>query len=487
MPAYNPAMSVARRLAPAATLVGALFVGTHAAGSTPSTPAISGTTRQITQGTAAASQSTPAISGSLVVWTNTVVTAGTSNSDIWYQNIDGGSPTALTNTDKEQEFLEDIDGTTVVFSHTSAMSAGDILVQDLAAGGLPQAIVSAEPGLHYEQPSIHGRYIVFVKTAGSQVDIGGYNNDLGLRLPDITNDAAVQSRPRVSDDYVVYEDYSQGTSRPSVYGYQISTQGPAFPIAQGSATAAESMPDVDGTWVVWVETTNTGDQILAFDISSKTLKTLTTTASHKLMPRISGDRVVWADDRNGNWDVYTYSLTTSVEELLVGGAFDQMSVDIDANHVVYTDNTSGFESVWLYSITGSTTTANDKPVGCDPNKTDLADAAVTLQRTNKSQTVSASRTFSPVTGKQYYICVENGTPTGAAKTAQLMLVVDNDVALSPSDFKPNNDPPHYVATTILDGKGHGKTALPGTKHTWSASLYGNLVPATVTISLRVAK
>jgi len=205
------------------------------------------------------------------------------------------------------------------------------------------------------------------------------------------------------------------------------------------------------------------------------------------MTRISGDRVVWADDRNGSWDVFTYNLTTSTEELLIGGAFDQMSVDIDGGRVVYTDNTSGFESVWLYTINMPPPPVADKPFGCDPAKTDLADAPVTLQRTNKLSPVTATRTFTPVPNKQYYVCVENGTAAGAGRTDQLILVVDNDVMLTPRDFKPSNDPPRSVATSILDGKGHGKKPLPGSKHTWSVSLFGNVVPATVTLSLRIAK
>jgi beta propeller repeat protein len=479
--AYNPAMRINRRLGAAAAIASALTIGSHASAT------VGGTNQQLTTGSAAAWQSTPAISGNLVVWTNTATVNGTQNSDIWYEDITVGRPAAVTQT-PDQEVLEDIDGSNVVYSHLSATSAGDILVQDLSATGSTQSVVQARAGVHYEQPTINGRYIVYVKYTGTQADIEGYDNVLGFPLPTITNDAVRQASPRVSGDYIVFEDYTLGPSHPSVFGYQISTKGPVFRIATGPNN--ESMPDIDGNTVVWIESTATGDQVLSYDLTTRATTVLTTATSHKLLPRIGGNRVVWADDRNGNLDVYSYNFTTHTEDLIVGGPNDQMSVDISGNRVVYTDNSTGFESVWLYTIDAPPPppTTTDKPIGCDPALTDPADTTVTLVRLNNKTQASANRSFTPQPNRHYYICVENGPLAGTQRTDQLMLVVDSTVVLTPADFKPNDNPPHWVSTAILDGNGHGKKPqAPGSTHSWSAALFGNQLPSSVAITLRVGK
>jgi hypothetical protein len=79
--------------------------------------------------------------------------------------------------------------------------------------------------------------------------------------------------------------------------------------------------------------------------------------------------------------------------------------------------------------------------------------------------------------------VQNGLADGSMKSDQMLAVVDEQLVLSPSDFKPNADPPSWVAAQVLDGK-QKKSA---TGHAWTATLYGNRVPSQVTIQLRVAK
>jgi TolB protein len=471
MRAYNPDMKYVRHpLLGVCAIVVALTATAQAGGTVP------GTTSQLSTAGATSTQTAPAISGTGVVWTHGSATpSGATNFDIFHLDLANPPARNLTQSPDEQEFLEDIDGSNLVFTYTSASTPGDIIVYDLLSG-TPTPIATAQGGAHYEQPAIRGRYVVYVRSNG-QSDIAGYDNAFGASLPQITNDAAVQARPRVSGDYVVYEDYGSGTA--DIHGYRISTNGPIFPIATGPAV--QSMPDIDGDWVVWVASAGGSDQVMAYNLSSRVTTALTNVPSNKMQPRISGTRVVWADDRKKSWDVYTYDLATGREEIIADGPFDQMLADIDGSRVVYTSNESGFEQVYLFTISGAPP-APAMPFGCDPTQTDAFDAPVTMLRKIK-RTEFASRSFTPIAGRALYACVENGKADGSERTDQLLLSVGSTLVLTPSDFKPSDNPPRFIAGLVTDGL----TLPAGQKQTWTASLFGSRLPSTVTITLRIAK
>jgi TolB protein len=422
---------------------------------------------------ASTSQTAPAISGTSVVWTQgEALSSGATNFDIFFLDLGTMPSRNLTNTPGEQEFLEDVDGTNVVFTHTSPSSSGDIVIYDTISNtGTPIAVGSS--AVRYEQPAIRGRYVVYVKS-GARTDIAGYDNALGVPMMQLTDDAAVQAHPRVSGDYVVFEDYGSGNA--DVYGYRVSTAGPAFPIATG--LSAQSMPDIDGDWVVWVETAGGTDQVMAYNLATLATTALTTVASNKLQPRVSGSRVVWADDRNGNWDIYSYDFASAREEAMIDGAYDQMLSDIDGNRVVYTSNEGGFEEIYLFTPSALPPPV-ELPFGCDPGKTDAYDAPVTMVRTTR-RPVFATRAFTPVTGKSLYVCVENGKADGSERTTELLFGADDRMLLNPADFKPNDNPPRWVAAEVFDSK-------KAKSHLWTAVLFGSKMPSTVTITLRVAK
>lgn len=439
----------------------------------PAHAGMAGMITKLSTATPSTSQTAPAISGTSVVWTQgELLPSGATNFDIFYLDLGNLPSRNLTHTPGEQEFLEDVDGTNVVFSHTGPSSAGDIVVYDTISNtGTPVAVATST--VHYEQPAIRGRYVVYVKT-GARADIAGYDNAFGGALPQITDDAAVQARPRVSGDYVVYEDYGSGSG--DVYGYRISTSGPAFPIA---ATAmAESMPDIDGDWVVWVATSGGSDQVMVYNLTTGLTSALTSVASNKLQPRVSGSRVVWADDRNGNWDIYSYDLSSSREAAMIDGPFDQMLSDIDGSRVVYTSNEGGFEEIYLFTI-AAPPPPSSLPFGCDPTRTDVFDGPVTIVHQTRRPDFAAG-TYAPVPGKTMYVCVENGKADGSERANQILVGVDGHVLLTPADFRPLANPPRWVAAEITDGK-KPKTSL------WNAVVFGNPVPSTVTITIRIAK
>lgn len=472
--------------------------------------AVTGTKTQLSTGSASATQTAPAVSGTNVVWTNS--TTAPADFDIWLLDLSSTVPARnLTNSPNENEFLEDVDGNNVVWTHQSASAPGDIVVYDTTTN-TRTTIATSSPTLHFEQPAIQGRYVVYVRV-NSQADIDGYDNLLGLPFArTVTNDAALQARPRVSGDVIVYEDYNASASNGQIFGYHIATAGPSFPIAVRSTK--QTQPDVDGNNVTWVDDNGaaapTGtDQIMLYDVVTKTTRQLTTVASHKIQPRLSGSRLVWTDDRAGNLDVYCYDLAAGSEEVLIGGPGDQMLADIDGARVVYTSNESGFESVYLFTISDPPPPPPPVyPPGCDPALTDLVGSTVTMTKP-AHKPVFAGASFATTSGKQYYVCVEDGLADGSQRSAHVIFAADGEVVLKPSDFKPASNPPRYVAAKLkldsechggddgecdddddchdeCDGEGHHHHVC-SSKHHWGAALYGAETPAQIKVSIRVHK
>ena len=301
-----------------------------------------GTITQLSFGSASDQQEDPAISGTRVVWTDNRQTSDI----ILYDLITNGPAQNLTNTPQENEFLEDINGSHVVWTHQSSTQPGDIVLYDIESG-VPNTIASSGVGLSFVSPALSQRYAVFARTT-TQVDIDGYDVLLGGALPaQVTNDVADQARPRESGDVIVYEDYNEPHG--DIFGYHVSTSGPRFAIATGAA--AQTQADIDGNRVVWVSSTGPGtDQVMLQDLSSGATTQLSTVASSKRQPRVSGNWVVWADDRNGPLDLYGYNLGTGKEVSLVTGDGYQFLADIDGNRIVYTDNSAGFEQIFLLTL-----------------------------------------------------------------------------------------------------------------------------------------
>jgi len=311
-----------------------------------------GNITQLSNGSALDQQTIPVISGPLVVWTDASTPAGgATNFDIFLLDLTTGVSTNLTNTPDEQEFLPDVDGNTVVWTHTDSGHPGDIVAFDAPTNTM--SVIAASTGsMFFQQPSVHRNHVAFLRVS-SAADVVLYDLLSGIATP-VTNDAAVQARPRVGDDVVVYEDYSSGNA--DIQGYRIST-ATHFPIATGASD--QTQPDVDGNTVVWIDHTNGTDQVFAFDLSTGTSTQLTTSVSTKVLPRISGNRIVWSDDRSGNLDLYVYDLATRTEQPLVTGPGDQFLADIDGDRVVYTGNQTGFEQVYLFTFGNPTPHVGD--------------------------------------------------------------------------------------------------------------------------------
>lgn len=448
----------------------------------------SGTSQQLGGGSAGWSQSGPALSGAGVVWTNFDGT----QFDIYYQDVSvaGSTPSNLTASLPGDQFLEDIDRGSVVFTNTSPGAASsDILMID-AATRTTTNIASGGTSVNFAHPAISSAWIVFERIT-TQYDIDlvdrTTNSSPGFQ---VTFDAAAQRLPRVSGNVVVYEDYSADPNVASVDACIIGASGcNTFLVA-----AVGRQPDIDGDDMVYVgKDAAGGDQIFLASVSGAfATRALTTAPSAKSQPRVSGNRVVWSDQRSGDYDLYVYDLTAKSEAKLLGQAgVDETLGDIDADRVVYQTSAGG---VFVFTFAGAP--PSELPDGCDPDKTDLVDSAVTMTQPTR-RPVYRARNFQTVANKRYYVCVEDGAADGTHRSGQILVAVDNRLVLTPADFKPEKSPPRYVAAALDFDRGHGHGGddegdggdgggTHGGKHRWDAALFGQPGSA-MTVSIRVAK
>src|SRR5437588_12713885 len=92
---------------------------------------VAGSTQQI-GALSGATQTAPAVWTTDAVWSN--LDLSNNNFDIFFvDTATSNTPINLTNTPSENEFLEDIDSNYVVWTHTSALSSGDVVLYNITS------------------------------------------------------------------------------------------------------------------------------------------------------------------------------------------------------------------------------------------------------------------------------------------------------------------------------------------------------------------
>jgi beta propeller repeat protein len=293
------------------------------------------------------SQDDPRISGNSIVWVEK-----TTDYDIVLYDIASGTPTVF-NGGTMQNYAK-IDGDYVVWEGDRYNGGSQSHNYDIYLLHIPTKSVTRLNNDQWDfqyYPDISGDRVVWVddrnRYPSSQWDIYLYQISSQTETR-ITTDTWDESRPAISGNYVVMEDFKIGAANISLY--DIST-GLLSPLV--TAADFQERPRIDGNYVVYQDYRNGHWDIYLIDLSTREETRITSHASGAYTPEIDGDRIVWTDDRNGNNDIYLYNITSGTETRITTDPYNQAAPDISGNRIVWMDNRDGdhnLYAVYMYSL-----------------------------------------------------------------------------------------------------------------------------------------
>jgi TolB protein len=172
----------------------------------------------------------------------------------------------------------------------------------------------------------------------------------------ITTAAADQFDPAISDNLVVYTDFSGVDA--DIWYTDLST-GLAHPVS--TEPGDQQLTGVSGNRIVFTDW-NTMD-VLVFDVETGLTQNLTNAAgSNSLDPAISQSLVAWTDDRDGNAEIYARELSTGEERRITNSPLTDQSPAVGDGIIVW-ERCDGYAcDIFAYEwATGETTQLTDTP------------------------------------------------------------------------------------------------------------------------------
>ncbi|MDD1683730.1 MAG: PKD domain-containing protein [Methanoregula sp.] len=195
-----------------------------------------------------------------------------------------------------------------------------------------------------ESPSIFGDQIVWQDYRNGNAEIYLYNLTTGTETQ-ITSDPWDHMSPRISGDLIVWEDYSDPFF-PSVYLYNITTQGPILQVSDGMSS--QMSPAISGNRIVWVDDRSGFSNIFINDTTPGLETPLSEKTVTQYVPAIHDDLVVWAEaptitDEN----IFLFNLNTLSASQITTDPNLQTNPAVFGSRIVWDDNRNGKGEVFI--------------------------------------------------------------------------------------------------------------------------------------------
>ncbi|NLV25917.1 MAG: hypothetical protein GXY48_01915, partial [Methanomicrobiales archaeon] len=243
-------------------------------------------------------QNNPDISDGIIVWDDN----RHGSSDIYSYNIamHKEEPVCIDTTNK---FRPAISKDMVVYEDFGNDDIRDIALTKIGTSGIPAYINPNDKDK--ANPDIDGEWVAYQQLDDNKNDWNIYLYNYNTKKTvQVTRDIQVQQNPRISGDFVVWEDNRNG--KWDIFMYNIKKD---MTTAVTFDEFDDVEPSVSGSKIVWTRYgQDDSSDIYMVDLSIPKTYAVCTGPGNQIRPDIYVDKVVWQDDRFGNWDIFLYTL-----------------------------------------------------------------------------------------------------------------------------------------------------------------------------------
>ncbi|MFH0966723.1 MAG: hypothetical protein V1862_03450, partial [Methanobacteriota archaeon] len=214
-----------------------------------------------------------------------------------------------------------------------------------SCGGSEKQVTSGK--LNHVHPRVSENYVVYEEWNAGTSAVGIY--DIASGNQGIMYTASQQqTNPDASGSLIVYEqDGAYSNKITNVYGYDTKGQSA---VQISPSTTNQDQPAISGRYMVWQDWSTGNADIALADLNSGDVQLICKDLGDQKKPAISGGYVVWEDWRNGNADIYLYDIVKGAEYQLTTNKFDQKNPRISGNIVVWEDNRNGNSDIYALNL-----------------------------------------------------------------------------------------------------------------------------------------
>jgi beta propeller repeat protein len=214
-----------------------------------------------------------------------------------------------------------------------------------SCGGSVKQLTSGK--LNHVHPRVSENYVVYEEWNAGTAAIGIHDipsGKQGIMYPA----SHQQTNPDASGGLIVYEqDGVYSNTITNVFGYDSQSQRA---MQFSPSTTNQNQPAISGRYLVWQDWSSGNADIALADLNSGKAVLICKDLGDQKKPAISGGFVVWEDWRNGNADVYLYDIAEGAEYQLTTNKYDQKNPRISGKIVVWEDNRNGGSDVYALNL-----------------------------------------------------------------------------------------------------------------------------------------